>query len=1072
MSEHDWVLEHLAGYLAGGLNAEERERLEQHTAACPACGQALGEAAAVDQTLTELFQPAQPGPALEDRMIRSLRAASWRNGWVWFPIPLAAAAAVLLLGAVGAVLSQSLEKGTLSFPGAEVAQTDERATATNMLRQYAGILAVDQSQSAAARNDLGSYDLSRARSAKGTPAAPAPLDAEQMAQELRDRAARSVAVSRDGVSPTAESLPTSTPEVMDRPAGAPAGAGPAGQTYRVPTGGGEAMRGRAGGLVANGTAGPGGRPALDSFYAAPKPSAGPRGMMGPAGGPGGPGGMPGAGTAPSSSATPSRTESLGEVKLPAVLHFKPATLGDEAAGKEYKKGDAGKDTNLAKGTNAPAGKPAEAKQAEAEKALEDRTVRAVKVQGMDPRLVEEAMLALGRTGKQAQDPKAAAEQAQPAPRKIVIRSGDLEFEIDSFDSAVGTISKLVGAIPGGFVATINSDKLANGKVRGTVVVRVPPERLDGLVLDLRKELGKTGELKSQRIGSQDITKQYTDLESRLKAARTMEARLLEIIKSGKGEIKDLLAAEKELGVWRTKIEEFEGEKRYYDNLVSLSTLTITLSEKELRAPAVITEVERVNMGVEVEDVDKAQRAVVAAVTEAKGRITRSELKQHAAGQFSAVIHFEVTPDMSGPLRDRLRQLGTVTRLEIDRVQQPQDGTVPLHDTKSRRAETQFFLSLYNIVNVAPRETVHLNLAAADAEAAYRLILARVQKTAGRVLTSQLSRQQANQTTGTLQFEVPAAEADTVLRELKDVGEVLRLQVTENPDAQNVTRAKRGFVVQVYSLWQVTARETTTLQVATKDVPANYRLLQDTVAKAKGHVHNAHLNEQDKQNVTATLDVEVRRADEAAVEAALAKVGEVYGRSVQRAPDAENVTDSKVRLQITLINQAKLPARETVVLGIEAANVEATAALLTALVRDSQGQVVTADVAHERNGQVTARLVFDVPLGSASGLVEKFKDAGTIRVQQTSRNPQAPEGALAIARLDVTLSNPGLIVPRDDGVWAKVRDSLRFSFTALLWSLMFVIIGVCVVLPWAVIVYLAWRVVVRLRRRAAGTAPTA
>src|SRR5262249_5628881 len=247
-------------------------------------------------------------------------------------------------------------------------------------------------------------------------------------------------------------------------------------------------------------------------------------------------------------------------------------------------------------------------------------------------------------------------------------------------------------------------------VRGTIVVRVPPERLDGLVLDLRKELGKAGELKSQRIGSQDITKQYTDLESRLKAARTMEARLLEIIKSGKGEIKDLLAAEKELGVWRTRIEEFEGEKRYYDNLVSLSTLTITLSEKELRAPAVITEIERVNMGVEVEDVDKAQRAVVAAVTEAKGRITKSELKQHAAGQFSAVIPFEVGPEMSGPLRDRLRQLGTVTRLEIDRVQQPQDGSVPLHDTKSRRAETQFFLSLYNIVNVAPRETVHLNLA--------------------------------------------------------------------------------------------------------------------------------------------------------------------------------------------------------------------------------------------------------------------------------------------------------------------------------------------------------------------------
>jgi len=37
------------------------------------------------------------------------------------------------------------------------------------------------------------------------------------------------------------------------------------------------------------------------------------------------------------------------------------------------------------------------------------------------------------------------------------------------------------------------------------VVRVPPDRLDALLLDLRKELGKAGELKGQRIGSQDIT---------------------------------------------------------------------------------------------------------------------------------------------------------------------------------------------------------------------------------------------------------------------------------------------------------------------------------------------------------------------------------------------------------------------------------------------------------------------------------------------------------------------------------------------------------------------------------------
>src|SRR5205807_8729093 len=110
----------------------------------------------------------------------------------------------------------------------------------------------------------------------------------------------------------------------------------------------------------------------------------------------------------------------------------------------------------------------------------------------------------------------------------IIRSGEIEFEVDSFDAATAVITRLVTATKGGFIATVNSEKLANGKVRGSVVVRVPPEQLDALVLGLRKDLGKFGELKGQRIGSQDITKQYTDLESRLKAAKTMEQRLLTI----------------------------------------------------------------------------------------------------------------------------------------------------------------------------------------------------------------------------------------------------------------------------------------------------------------------------------------------------------------------------------------------------------------------------------------------------------------------------------------------------------------------------------------------------------------
>src|SRR5712691_1621900 len=100
MSEHKWILENLASYNAGGLEPDERERLEEHIAECSACAQALVEARSLDQTLEALFMEARPSATLEDRMIQSLRTRPARNG-LFLRIAMSAAA-VLLFGVVGA----------------------------------------------------------------------------------------------------------------------------------------------------------------------------------------------------------------------------------------------------------------------------------------------------------------------------------------------------------------------------------------------------------------------------------------------------------------------------------------------------------------------------------------------------------------------------------------------------------------------------------------------------------------------------------------------------------------------------------------------------------------------------------------------------------------------------------------------------------------------------------------------------------------------------------------------------------------------------------------------------------
>ena len=60
------------------------------------------------------------------------------------------------------------------------------------------------------------------------------------------------------------------------------------------------------------------------------------------------------------------------------------------------------------------------------------------------------------------------------------------------------------------------------------------------------------------------------------------------------------------------------------------------------------------------------------------------------------------------------------------------------------------------------------------------------------------------------------------------------------------------VVQLVALSMVEPRETDTLKLAARDVPAEFRSLQEVVAKAKGRVLRAQLNEQDRQNIVAYL----------------------------------------------------------------------------------------------------------------------------------------------------------------------------------------------------------------------------
>ena len=993
MTEHEWAKKQIAAFLSDKLTSEDVERLEAHARDCAQCEQAVA-AVRAGKGLKRLFAEVRPDAELEERMARAFRAAP-RPARFSRPLRKAIAiiAAILLLGTYGGIATNGL------------------FDAESWRSRSAG------SDNIAARQPSGRHQVKTKTDPTSLinegPGLQSNLESALPEIERVDKATVDAAITRDNLGQPGSPGFSKTGDFVMTHQSSAFGAGTPGG---IPGGGmmgmGGGMMGIGGGIAGGGQGGGFG----------PSPATNGTGYYYN-------GTIPGFNfntTAPPLGGYPNTSP-------PTTLPVSPQSMSPPATSQP---------ANFEPGKFRNALPPYQPPGDDSKKDFKN-----------PPQQVTEP-----KTPPASKEPKDPAAMISPDPtRRIIIRSGDIEFEIVSFDTATATVTKLITAIPGAFIATVNSEKLPNGKVRGSITIRTPPEHLDSLVLDLRKELGKGGELKGIRISSQDVTKQYTDLESRLRGARTMEQRLIQIIKEGKGEIKQLLEAERELGVWRTKIEEFEGEIRYFASLAALSTLNITLNEKEARAEPVVTESERVQAGVEVEDVDKAYQQLLAAVLEAKGRVSKSELKQFAAGQFNATLHFEVAPDASGPMRDRLRQLGRVARLEIDRGQRTEGGTAAL-DTKPKRGDTVFLVQIYNLANIAAKETVIFQLAAADVAVAYQTLRAAVAKEMGRVVAAQLNEQDKQNVTAQLDFEVRRANEGPVRLAIEKAGELISQQATQAPESDSVTETKVLLRVSLIANSRVRPRETKILQLAAPDVSVAYRTLRDVVAKNSGRIVSAQLNEQDRQNVTAVFAFEVRKTDADAVEAALSSAGEVISLQVSRAPESELASDSKLLYQMTFSPTSKLKPRETSTLTIEVGNVDQMVGMFNMQVAEKNGRVLASQTNRESSGRTTAKLGYELPLASAASVVQQFKSEGNVHVSQTTQDPQAPNGKFATAKLEVTLTNAEAIVAADDGLWPQVRRGLTNSLSALLKSVSYVVFGLFAVLPWAVIGFLGYRVI--------------
>lgn len=514
-------------------------------------------------------------------------------------------------------------------------------------------------------------------------------------------------------------------------------------------------------------------------------------------------------------------------------------------------------------------------------------------------------------GLKSKETVAGGQEPEDMNRKI-IRIGEMDFEVDSYEVAVLNITRLIVQIKGAFVSDTKSAQLASGKLHGYVIVRMPPQFLDQFLLDVRRELGKIGELKAQRINSQDVTKQYTDIESALKAARTMEERILSIIKTGKGEIKDLITAENALGEWRTKIEKLEGEMRYYSNQVSLSTMTISLSERALQTPFALVATENVSMRIEAEDVKKAHQTAEKAAIDAKGRVLRSEVKQHAAGQLEAILQVEIPPSAKDAFGALLESLGIVSHQESHRQQEAKGGTgkvtealKPAEAIKPKEHDTHFEVTFNNLVNIESRNSTTLQIATEDVAGGYAKLHEAIARVKGQVRNTHLNETDKKNVNASIEFSVPTAQKQAIDKAIADVGPLLTRNNVQAPITQLASERKFGYNLTLVHVANIQPREKIQLKFEVKDVDESAAKLKDLAAAAKGRVTDARTQRRPNGDVAAILAFDVPLAAKDSLVRQFKDTGKLIGQEEERFPQAPENDLAVAHIHVILAGESPI-----------------------------------------------------------------------------------------------------------------------------------------------------------------------
>lgn len=166
-------------------------------------------------------------------------------------------------------------------------------------------------------------------------------------------------------------------------------------------------------------------------------------------------------------------------------------------------------------------------------------------------------------------------------RKL-IRTVSLNVETTDFIKLLDSLTQAVTSM-GGYIeqSDISGNSISDSQDRRNayLTVRVPSNKLDGFVAQVDAE----GNITNKSENTQDVTLQYSDIESRKKTLAVEQERLWDLLAQADS-MDAVIALESRLSEIRYQLETMESQLRTYDNQVDYSTVMLNINEVKVFTP--------------------------------------------------------------------------------------------------------------------------------------------------------------------------------------------------------------------------------------------------------------------------------------------------------------------------------------------------------------------------------------------------------------------------------------------------------------------------------------------------------